>query len=112
MKFPPIDQEDSVKTFQRASGDPSVEHAQTLASGASDCSAGSIVDALRAGPALLDVPVVANVLDVSKAGLYASIKRGDAPVRCIKVGGRIKVLTSSLIELFEQGPGTEKLRSA
>jgi hypothetical protein len=83
-----------------------------VAPSAPGSSTATIVQALRAAPALLDVRPTAKILGVSSAGLYASIKRGDAPIRCIHVGGRIKVLTASLIELFEQAGSAEALRSA
>jgi len=83
---------------------------QWLASTNPDYSTSAILAALRAAPAVLDVPVTARVLHVSKAGLYAAIKRGDAPVRTIKVGERIKVLTASLIELFERADGPSETR--
>jgi predicted DNA-binding transcriptional regulator AlpA len=61
----------------------------------------STIARLQAWPAAVNVPPVAEELGVSRATLYAAIARGDAPIRTIRVAGRIKVLTQSLIDLLE-----------
>ena len=50
------------------------------------------------------VPVAAEVIGVSRATLYTAVKTGQAPVRTIKVLGRIKVVTESVIALLEGRP--------
>lgn len=56
------------------------------------------------GPTL-DVPVAARAIGVSRQTLYTAISTGQAPVRTIKVLGRIKVLTESVVDLLEgRGP--------
>lgn len=56
---------------------------------------------VRKLPATCDVTQAAMALGVSRASLYAAISEGSAPVRVIKVRKRLRVLTSSLIELLE-----------
>ena len=54
-------------------------------------SASKVIADLEAGPPTLNVPQVARILGVSKSGLYEAIRRGDAPVKTLRVLGRIKV---------------------
>jgi hypothetical protein len=56
---------------------------------------------LRSGPPTLDVRPAAQILDVAASSLYEAIRRGDAPVRTFCVGKRIKVLTTSVIEILD-----------
>lgn len=67
------------------------------------------IEALRAGPPTLDVRPAAQSLGVAASSLYEAIRRGDAPVRTFCVGSRIKVLTSSVIDLL--GERAEPVRS-
>jgi hypothetical protein len=71
----------------------------------------AVVAELIAGPPTLDVGPTAQILGVSRAGLYDAIKRGDAPVSTIRVGTRVKILTSSLVELL-RGGGAELVTSS
>jgi hypothetical protein len=63
-------------------------------------SASKVIADLEAGPPTLNVPQVARILGVSKSGLYEAIRRGDAPVKTLRVLGRIKVITQSVIDLL------------
>lgn len=56
-------------------------------------------------PAVLDVAEAAAVLGVSRSAAYDAIRVGAFPAKTIKVGGRIKVLTASLLRLLEDGEG-------
>lgn len=59
------------------------------------------LDELRAWPPTVDVDEAAVALGISRGHLYASIKRGECPIKTIKIGSRIRVLTRSLIEHLE-----------
>jgi predicted DNA-binding transcriptional regulator AlpA len=60
-----------------------------------------VVAGLRAAGPTLDVPLAAKALGVSRQTLYTAIAQGRAPVRTIRVLGRIKVLTESVVDLLE-----------
>jgi len=59
------------------------------------------VEEIRTGPPMLEVPPVAAVLRISKSYFYELIRRGEAPVRVVKVGSRYRVPRSALLELLE-----------
>jgi excisionase family DNA binding protein len=59
----------------------------------------------RTAPPTLSPEETAPWLGVSRSTLYESIKNGTCPVRTIRVQRRIRVLTSSLIQLLESGDG-------
>lgn len=59
----------------------------------------------------MDVSAAAEVLGVSRASLYEAIKRGDAPVRTIRVGARIRVVTTSVVALLQGRDEAEVVRS-
>lgn len=59
-----------------------------------------VIADLEAGPPTLNVPQVARILGVSNSGLYEAIRRDEAPVKTIRVLGRIKVITQSVIDLL------------
>lgn len=63
-----------------------------------------VVKGLRQRGPTVDVPVAAQALGVSRATLYTAVKQGQAPVRTIKVLGRIRVLTESVVALLEGRP--------
>ena len=71
----------------------------------SSVTAAGILAALRAdGPPTINVSVAATALGVARSTLYEAIKRGDAPVRWIQVGTRIKVITASVLDLVGGDP--------
>lgn len=71
------------------------------------------VAALRQCGPVINVPPAARALGVSPQTLYNAIATGQAPVRTIKVLGRIKVLTESVVDLLEgRGPASEPIRTA
>ncbi len=49
---------------------------------------------------MLKVPPVAAVVGISKSYFYELIKRGEAPVRVVKVGSRYRVPRTALLELL------------
>ncbi|MFG2671399.1 DNA-binding protein [Streptomyces sp. NPDC048445] len=62
---------------------------------------GPTLDEVKAWPATVDVPTAATALGVSRAHLYALVKRGDAPVRTLAFGTNRRVVTASLVRLLE-----------
>lgn len=64
-----------------------------------------VVANLRETGPTVNVEIAARALGVSRQTLYAAISTGQAPVQSIKVLGRIKVLTESVVDLLEgRGP--------
>ena len=53
---------------------------------------------LETWPPVVNVADAARALDVSRATAYAALAEGNLPVRTIRVGRRIKVVTSSIID--------------
>jgi excisionase family DNA binding protein len=51
------------------------------------------------------VPEAAQLLGVSRAEAYASIRRGDFPVQVIRVGRSIRVPTAPLMRLLDPVEG-------
>lgn len=64
----------------------------------------TLAERLRATGPTLDVRPTAELIGISGAALYEAIRRGDAPVRAIRVGGRIKIVTASVVELLCGSP--------
>ncbi|MFJ4009426.1 DNA-binding protein [Streptomyces sp. NPDC090026] len=62
------------------------------------------LDEIRGWPATCEVTKAAEALGISRAQLYAQIKRGDAPVRVLTFGTRVRVVTASLVRLLEAAP--------
>lgn len=67
-----------------------------------------VVEGLRRSGPTMDVPAAAAALGVGQSTLYAAVKEGRAPVRTIRVLGRVKVLTESVIDLLQ---GSADVRS-
>lgn len=59
------------------------------------------LDEVRGWPATVDLPDAAAALGISRAQAYVSAKRGDFPVKVIKVGRRYKAVTASLLRALE-----------
>lgn len=58
-------------------------------------------------PATVDVGQAGKAFGISKSHSYDLVNRGAFPARCIKVGGRWRVLTSSIVSVLagEQSQG-------
>jgi excisionase family DNA binding protein len=56
---------------------------------------------IRDWPATCDPAQAAIALGVSRSTVYETLRRGDFPGRAIRVGGRWRVITASLVELLE-----------
>lgn len=63
-----------------------------------------VVRGLRERGPTMDVRETAQLLGVSHATMYEAIKTGRSPVRSIRVLGRIRVLTESVVALLEDRP--------
>lgn len=65
---------------------------------------GPTLDDVRRWPATASVEQSALALGCSKAHAYESIKLGTFPVRTVRVGNRIRVITSSILEVLDPAP--------
>lgn len=63
---------------------------------------GPTLDEVRRWPATVNVEDYARAFGISRAGAYESIRTGTCPVRTIKVGNRIKVVTASIVKVLDQ----------
>lgn len=59
------------------------------------------LDEIRAWEATVPPSKAAQALGISKSHLNALIKRGEAPVKVLQLGGRNRVITASLVRLLE-----------
>jgi predicted DNA-binding transcriptional regulator AlpA len=62
------------------------------------------LDEIRNWPPTVDVPPVCEAIGISKSHGYNLAARGEFPCRVIKVGGRYKVVTASLLALLGDEP--------
>jgi excisionase family DNA binding protein len=63
-------------------------------------------------PPMVDVPTAAAVLGISRSYAFELARRGDLPVKCIKVGSRYRVPRSALVALLDTEPSATQPRSA
>jgi predicted DNA-binding transcriptional regulator AlpA len=61
------------------------------------------LDEVRGWPATVSVPTACSALGVSRSCGYDAARRGQFPVRVIRVGGRYRVVTASLLEVLGGG---------
>lgn len=66
-----------------------------------EAAAAPTLDEIRNWPATVDVPQAASALGISKSHLYELIKQGNAPVRTLPFGARLRVVTASLVDLLQ-----------
>ncbi|MFJ4867774.1 DNA-binding protein [Streptomyces sp. NPDC088757] len=64
-------------------------------------SAAPSLDEVRTWPATCEVAKAAQALGISRAHLYAQIKRGDEPVKVLRFGTRVRVITADLVRVLE-----------
>jgi hypothetical protein len=62
---------------------------------------GPTLDEIRRWPAAVNVEDYARAMGISRAGAYESIRSGTCPVRTVKVGSRIKVVTASILKVLD-----------
>lgn len=58
------------------------------------------LDEVRAWPATVDIPTACRAIGLSKSHGYELAKRGEYPARVLKVGGRYRVITASIVALL------------
>lgn len=56
---------------------------------------------VRNWPATVGVGQAATALGISRSQLYADVQADEAPVRILRFGRRIRVVTASLVTLLE-----------
>ncbi|MGW3392798.1 DNA-binding protein [Streptomyces hydrogenans] len=59
------------------------------------------LEEVRKWPATCEVTKAAQALGVSRAKLYGQIKSDTAPVKVLRFGRSVRVVTASLIRLLE-----------
>ena len=57
---------------------------------------------IRQWPATVDIPMANTALGLSRAHGYALAQRGEYPARILKLGGRYRVVTASIIRLLSE----------
>jgi hypothetical protein len=60
------------------------------------------LDEIRHWPATVDIPKANTALGLSRAHGYALAQRGEYPARVLKVGGRYRVVTASIVHLLSE----------
>ncbi len=60
------------------------------------------LDEIRHWPATVDIPTANRALGLSRAHGYAMAQRGEYPARVLKVGGRYRVVTASIVRLLSE----------
>ena len=58
------------------------------------------LDEIRAWPATVSVPRGALAFGLSRSHAYDAISRDEFPARVIKVGGRLRVVTASILSVL------------
>ncbi|CAL9379469.1 DNA-binding protein [Streptomyces sp. enrichment culture] len=56
---------------------------------------------VRDWPAVVNVSRAAAALGCSRSQLYKQVRQGDAPVRSIRYGTRVVIVTASLVRTLE-----------
>lgn len=59
------------------------------------------LDEIRSWPATVSMPTACSALGIGKSCGYDAARRGEFPARVIKVGGRVRVCTASLLQVLE-----------
>ncbi|MFG3189250.1 helix-turn-helix domain-containing protein [Streptomyces omiyaensis] len=59
------------------------------------------LEEVRKWPATCEVTKAAQALGISRAKLYAQIKSGDEPVKVLRFGRSVRVITADLVRLLE-----------
>jgi predicted DNA-binding transcriptional regulator AlpA len=67
------------------------------------------IDQIKTWPAVIDIERAALALGISRSSLYVHVRENTCPVTVIRVGRRMKVLTTSLIAVLE-GRSEDALR--
>lgn len=62
------------------------------------------LDEIRAWPATVSVPRAALAFGLSRSHAYDVASRDEFPARVIKVGGRLRVVTASIVRALSDDP--------
>lgn len=62
---------------------------------------GPTLDEIRSWPPTVNPERAAEALGVSRAYAYELVKRGEFPAKVLSVGGKRRILTSSIIALLD-----------
>jgi hypothetical protein len=68
------------------------------------------LDEIRHWPATVDIPRANTALGLSRAHGYALAQRGEYPARVLKLGGRYRVVTASIVRLLSESIETDSPR--
>lgn len=82
---------DAPSTTEQRAYTPPPRHTPTLAD-------------IRGWPATVDVPTAALALGLSRSHAYALARAGQFPAKVLIAGGRMRVITASLLALLSCGP--------
>lgn len=70
---------------------------------------GPSLDEIHQWQAAVDIAQAATAFGISKSHAYALLDRGEFPAKAIRVGGRWKVLTASIINVLSgEAPPTAR----
>lgn len=61
------------------------------------------LEEIRTWPAVVEVPEACRAYRISRSHGYALIERGEFPAATIRVGGRLRVLTASIVSSLTGG---------
>jgi predicted DNA-binding transcriptional regulator AlpA len=61
------------------------------------------LEEIRNWPPTIDVTTAARVLGISRSSAYELVKVGQFPVRTLRVGSRVRVLTHDLVRVLSGG---------
>lgn len=73
---------------------------------------GPTADEIRAWPATVDLATGGSALGLSRSYSYELQRRGEFPIRTLKVGGKTRVITADLMRLLDITPNAEAAGSA
>lgn len=62
------------------------------------------LDDIRTWPATVSVPAACGAFGIGRSYGYELVKRGEFPARTLKVGGRVRVITASVLAELEGAP--------
>ena len=70
-------------------------------------STGPTLDEIRSWPSTVDPATAASAVGISRSYAYELVKRGEFPAKVIRVGGKPRVVTASILALLSADPTGE-----
>ncbi|HEV2777888.1 MAG TPA: DNA-binding protein [Actinophytocola sp.] len=64
------------------------------------------LDEIRRWPATVDVVQAGRAIGLGRNGAYEAVKQDRFPVRVLKIGNRLRVVTAELVALLEAVPSS------